>query len=336
MQYTRLGNSGLIVSRVCLGTMVFGENGGRGTGSDTAAAMIKSFIQAGGNFIDTADVYSGGRAEEIVGAAIAQEPRERLVIATKGRFPTGSDQNAQGLSRKHLIDAVHSSLRRLRTDYIDSYYLHMWDPATPLEETVRTLDDLVRQGKVRYFGLSNFRAWQAMKIQGLARQAGIPFIAAQYQYSLVVRDIEYELPSLCAEEGLGIVPWGPLGGGFLSGKYSAKGKPSKGRLASATDEQEEAWSRRATERNWRILTEVNRLAAEYHASTPQVALAWLLARPQVDSVIIGARTPEQLEDNLASVELELREEQLQRLDEVSRLPELYPYRMIDDYGSREW
>ncbi|MFW5801214.1 MAG: aldo/keto reductase [Spirochaeta sp.] len=336
MQYSRLGNSGLIVSRVCLGTMVFGEAGGRGTDSGTATAMIQSFVQSGGNFIDTADVYSNGRSEEIVGAAIQQFPRDKIVLATKGRFPTGTDPNAQGLSRKHIVEAVHSSLRRLRTDFLDVYYLHMWDPVTPLEETVRTMDDLVRQGKVRYFGLSNFRAWQAMKIQALVRSVGIPCIAAQYQYSLVVRDIEYELPSFCAEEGLGIVPWGPLGGGFLSGKYSSQSKPSKGRLASATDEQEESWSRRATERNWRILTEVNKLASSYRASTPQVALAWLLAQAQVDSVIIGARTPDQMEDNLASVDLQLKAAELAKLNDVSRLQELYPYRMIDDYGSREY
>lgn len=318
-----------------MGTMVFGESGSRGTAPETARDMIAGYISAGGNFIDTANVYAGGKSEEIIGQAIAPYNRDSLVLASKGRFPTASEPNAQGLSRKHLCSAVDGSLSRLGTDYIDVYYLHMWDPLTPLEETVRTMDDLVRTGKVRYFGLSNFRAWQAMKIQAMARNAGIPLIAAQYQYSLVVRDIEYELPSLCAEEGLGIVPWGPLGGGFLSGKYSSRSHPAQGRLASASNNQEESWFRRATERNWRILTEVNTLASAYRASTPQIALSWLLSRPQVDAVIIGARTPEQMQDNLASVDLQLKPNELTRLNEVSRLPELYPYRMIEDYGKRE-
>lgn len=327
----------MIVSRVCLGTMVFGETGNRGTPVAEADQMIHRFLDAGGNFIDTADVYAGGRSEEIIGKAISGKNRDRLVMASKVRFPTDTrDPNAAGLSRKHMISSVENSLRRLNTDYLDIEYLHMWDPVTPIDETLRTMDDLIQQGKVRYFGISNFRSWQAMKIQAGASAIGIPLIAAQYQYSLVVRDIEYEVPGFCESEGLGIVPWGPLGGGFLSGKYSENKQPSQGRLAAASSTQEEAWNRRATEQNWRILNEVNKLAELYRSTTSQVALAWLLSRPQVDSIIIGARTAEQLQDNLSSVDLQLKRDDITRLDTVSRAPDLYPYRMIDGYGIRNF
>lgn len=317
--------------------MVFGETGNRGTPVAEAEQMIHRFLDAGGNFVDTADVYAGGRSEEIIGKVISSSIRDRLVVASKVRFPTDTkDPNAAGLSRKHMISSVENSLRRLNTDYLDIEYLHMWDPVTPLDETLRTMDDLIQQGKVRYFGISNFRSWQAMKIQARAAAIGIPLIAAQYQYSLVVRDIEYEVPGFCESEGLGIVPWGPLGGGFLSGKYSENKQPSQGRLAAASSTQEEAWNRRATAQNWRILNEVNKLAELYRSSTSQVALAWLLSRPQVDSIIIGARTAEQLQDNLSSLDLQLKRDDISRLDTVSRVPDLYPYRMIDGYGTRNF
>ncbi len=290
MTYRRLGNSGLIVSDLCLGTMVFGEEGARSTPPETATRMVHRFLDAGGTFIDTADVYAGGRSEDIVGRAI-RDRRDDVVLATKVRFPTGEGQNDQGLSRHHIVRGVHASLARLGTDVIDVLYVHCWDPFTPLDETLRALDDLVRQGKVRYLGVSNFKAWQVMKALGLSDASGYPrFVAGQYQYSLVQRDVEYEFGDLCASEGVGLVPWGPLGGGFLSGKYTRGERPEQGRIATATDEQAEAWDRRATDRNWQVIEAVGEVADGRGASYAQVALAWLRAQPAVSSVVIGART----------------------------------------------
>jgi aryl-alcohol dehydrogenase-like predicted oxidoreductase len=334
MQYRRLGNSGLIVSDLCLGTMIFGEEGPRSTSADTAVQMIHRFLDAGGTFIDTADVYAGGRSEEIVGRAIADR-RDDVVLATKVRFPTGEGRNDQGLSRHHILRGVHASLRRLNTDVIDVLYVHCWDPFTPLAETLRALDDLVRQGDVRYLGVSNFKAWQVMKALGLSDANGSArFVAGQYQYSLVQRDVEYEFEGLFQSEGVGLVPWGPLGGGFLSGKYRRGERPAEGRIATATEEQSEAWDRRSTERNWRIVDAVGKVADARGASYAQVALAWLRTRPTVSSVILGARTPEQLDDNLGAADLDLTPDEVDALDAASRPPDLYPYRMIEAYGTR--
>ncbi|MFT6532875.1 MAG: aryl-alcohol dehydrogenase-like predicted oxidoreductase [Limimaricola cinnabarinus] len=335
MQYRRLGRSGLMVSELALGTMLFGETGGRGTDEATARAMVDAFIEAGGNHIDVANVYAGGRSEEIVGRA-AKGRREELVIASKLRWPMGEGINEVGLSRHHVMASVEASLRRLDTDRIDILYMHGWDPLTPLEETLRAFDDLVSGGKIRYIGVSNFKAWQVMKAQGIAERRGfLPLVAAQYQYSLVLRDIEHEFPDLLESEGLGLVPWGPLGGGFLSGKYTSADRTprSEGRVAEADAGYEESWERRATERNWAIVAEVERIAAAQGASVPQVALAWLLKRPSVASVILGARTMEQFEDNLRAVALTLSDGEMQALNEVSAPETLYPYR-IGSSGKR--
>ena len=334
MNYQPLGRSGLITSELALGTMIFGETSGRATPPAEARRLIDRYLDAGGNHFDTADVYAGGRSEEIVGEAIRGR-RDRVLVATKARFRwREGDVNAEGLSRHNLTTGVEASLRRLGTDYLDLLYLHCFDPVTPLAETLRALDDLVRAGKVRYLGVSNFKAWQLMKAQGLLGQiARLTFVAAQYQYSLVKRDLEYEFDDLLPAEGLGLVPWGPLGGGFLTGKYTREG-PTEGRIATTAEETEESWSRRDTERNWGILDAVRAVAATHDATPTQVAIAWLLQRPIVSTVLLGARTLDQLEDNLGARDVTLSADDLRRLDDASALPELYPYRMIRDYGGR--
>ena len=334
MKYKPLGRSGLIVSGLCLGTMIFGDDSGRGTDEPTAIRMIHQFLDAGGNFIDTADVYVRGYSEEITGKALKGR-RDRVVLATKVRVRMSDDPNDVGLSRRYIIAGCEASLRRLGTDYVDLFYAHLWDPITPIEETLRAFDDLVTVGKVRYVGVSNFKAWEVMKSLGVSDSHGwARFIAAQYQYSLVVRDIEREFVPLFEAEGLGLVPWGPLGGGFLSGKYQPGDRPTEGRIAITPDYAEEAWQRRATERNWAILDAVGEIAQAGGKSYPQVALAWLCAQPAVVAPIIGARTPEQLADNLGAVGWEFTAEELDRLDAVSVIEEGYPYRMIRKYGAR--
>lgn len=338
MRYRSLGNSGLKVSELCLGTMVFGEEGSRGTEPKDARNMIARFLDAGGNHVDTANVYADGRSEDIVGEAIKTR-RDEVILATKVRFATGDGPNDEGLSRHHIINSVEDSLRRLDTDYIDLLYMHCWDSLTPLEESLHAFDDLVRVGKVRYIGVSNFKAWHLMKALSLSDRNGwVRFVAAQYQYSLVVRDIENEFTDLCSSEGVGITPWGPLGGGFLSGKYSRGKRPEgeeDGRLAVMAEDTEEAWHRRDTTRNWRILEVMDEIKNVREGVTHvQIAIAWLLAQPAVDSVIIGVRTMTQLEDNLQAVDLQLSEDELTRLNEVSAPWEGYPYRFIRNYGVR--
>ncbi len=332
MQYKRLGNTGLLVSELCLGTMVFGEESKRGADEATSQRMIHRFLDAGGNFVDCANVYAGGVSEEITGRALKGR-RQEVVLATKVFFSMGEGPNEKGLSRKNIMDAVEASLRRLDTDYVDLYYAHCWDKLTPLEESLRAFDDLVTAGKVRYVGVSNFRAWQIMKALAISDAHGwARYVAAQMQYSLVVRYIEHEFTSLCLDQGLGIIPWGPLGGGFLSGKYKPGDKPHYGRLAVQADTGEEAWIRRNKERNWRIVEVVEEIATARGKTHAQVALAWLRAQPAVIAPIIGVRTEEQLEDNLGAVGWKLSDEELKRLDEVSALPETYPYRFIEETG----
>lgn len=333
MDYRRLGNSGLLVSELALGTMIFGESSERGTSTDEAARMIQFYLDAGGNHFDLADVYAAGQAEKIVGQAI-QGHREQVVLTTKVRWPMGNGVNDVGLSRYHIQNGVEASLRRLNTDVIDVLYLHGWDPFTLLEESLRTCEDLVRRGKVRYIGVSNFKAWQVMKSLGISDKNGwVRFIAAQYQYSLVVRDIEGEFLDMCEQEGLGLVPWGPLGGGFLSGKYHSghvPSNPSEGRLAGTPDSSEESWVKRCTEHNWKVL-EVIQQVVQVHpgSSTSQVALTWLLTRPTVSSVIVGARNLDQLADNLKAASLILADSEITQLNSISEIPLAYPYRLIN-------
>ncbi len=332
MNYQQLGRSGLLVSSLCLGTMIFGEESERGTPPAEAERIISRFLDAGGNFLDTADVYAGGRSEEIVGQAIKGK-RDQVIVATKARFSPQKGPNESGLSRHHILHAIDASLRRLQTDYIDVYYMHSWDALTPLEETLRVLDDLVRAGKVRYIGVSNFKAWQLMKALALSDASHwARFVAAQYQYSLVNRDIEDEFSDLCPSEGIGLTTWGPLGGGFLSGKYQRNQRPqgaTEGRIATTGADTEEAWERRNTERNWAVLETVKEIAQAHSATVAQIALAWLRAQPIVSSVILGIRTLSQLEENLPAATLELTAEERSRLNLVSIPPERYPYRIIE-------
>jgi aryl-alcohol dehydrogenase-like predicted oxidoreductase len=325
MDYRRLGRTGLMVSELCLGTMTFG----RELDEAGSKAMISRFLDAGGNFVDTADVYERGVSEEITGRAI-KGVREDVVLATKVRFPMGEGPNDVGLSRKHVIAGCEDSLRRLGTDYVDLYQVHAWDAATPLEETLSALTDLVRGGKVRYVGVSNFTGWQLMKALYVSELRGFErFVSLQPQYSLVERNIEVEVLPACREEGVGVIPWGPLGGGFLSGKYRRGQEPPEGsRIAGVPDEFEEAWHKRNVERNWRTLDVVGEISAETGKSYAQISLNWLLRQEGVVAPIIGARRPDQLEDNLGAVGWALDDGQLARLSEASAIEEVYPYGFI--------
>ncbi len=325
MEYRRLGDTGLMVSELCLGCMTFG----READEEASRGLVARFLEAGGNFVDTADVYTKGVSEEITGRAI-KGVRDDVVLATKVRFPMGDGPNDVGLSRKHVIGGCEDSLRRLGTDYIDLYQVHCWDSATPLEETLSALSDLVRAGKVRYVGVSNFTAWQLMKSVSLSDALGFErFVCLQPQYSLVERNIEREVLPVCEEEGLGVIPWSPLGGGFLSGKYRRGEEPPQGsRISEAVESMEEYWDRRATERNWRVLDVVGRISEETGKSYAQISLNWLLRQPAVTAPIIGARTLDQLEDNLGASGWELDEAQVSDLSEAGALEDVYPYRFI--------
>jgi aryl-alcohol dehydrogenase-like predicted oxidoreductase len=328
MEYRRLGRTGLMVSELCLGTMTFGRE------LDEAGSreIFAGFLEAGGNFVDTADVYESGTSEEIVGRAIKDARRDELVLATKVRFPMGEGPNDVGLSRKHILSGCEASLRRLSTDYIDLYQVHMWDAAAPLDETLSALTNLVRAGKVRYIGASNFTGWQLVKAACVSELGGFErFASLQPQYSLVERNVEREVLPACREEGVGVIPWGPLGGGFLSGKYRrGEEPPEDSRIAGVPDEFEEAWVRRDVERNWRTLEVVGGISEETGKSYAQISLNWLLRQEGVTAPIIGARRLEQLEDNLGAAGWELSEEQVARLSKASAIEDVYPYRMIED------
>jgi aryl-alcohol dehydrogenase-like predicted oxidoreductase len=330
MRYRTLGRSGCAVSHLCLGTMTFGTE----TDEPGAHAQLDRFVEVGGTLVDTADVYSSGASEEIIGRWFADRPddvTDRVVLATKGRFATGDQQgvpNADGSSARHLTRALDASLRRLGLDAVDLYQVHAFDPLTPLEETLRTLDGFVRAGKIRYYGLSNFTGWQLTKAVYLARELGVPGpITLQPQYSLLVREIEWEIVPAALDAGLGLLPWSPLGGGWLSGKYTRDQRPSGDtRLGDDSDRGMEAYDRRGTARTWDVVDAVQRVAQERGTSMAEVALAWLADRPAVTSTILGARTLEQLETNLRSASLELTPEQTAALDDASdpRVPD-YPY-----------
>jgi aryl-alcohol dehydrogenase-like predicted oxidoreductase len=325
MEYRRLGRTGLMVSELCLGCMTFG----RELDEEGSREIIARFLDAGGNFLDTADVYENGVSEEIVGRAI-KGVRDGVVLATKVRFPMGEGPNDVGLSRKHILAGCEASLRRLGTDYIDLYQAHAWDAVTPLEETLSALTDLVRAGKVRYIGVSNFAGWQLMKALCVSELEGFErFVSLQPQYSLVERNIEREVLPVCREEGLGVIPWGPLGGGFLSGKYRRDEVPPEGsRIAGVPDDFEEAWTKRNIERNWRTLDVVGEISEETGRSYAQISLNWLLRQVGVTAPIIGARRLDQLEDNLGAAGWELSQEQVERLSEASAIEDVYPYHFI--------
>ena len=335
MDYRYLGRTGLKVSELCLGTMTFG----READEATSRQMLDRFVAAGGNFIDTADVYTRGISEEIIGRWFKGQRRDDLVIATKVRFPMGDDPNNVGLSRKHILAAVDASLRRLGTDYIDLYQVHCWDPGTPLKETLSTLDQLVSSGKVRYLGASNYAAWQLQKAIDLSRAHGWErFRCLQPLYNLLDRSVEWELIPVCRNEGLGVIPWSPLRGGWLTGKYHrAMAAPPEGTRVDVAERQgwSEAWSSYAHERTWSVVDELLAVARAVATTPAQVALNWLLQQPAVTAPIVGARTLIHLEDNLGAVGWALSSEHLRRLDAVSQIAAPYPYDFIrNQQGNR--
>ena len=337
MRHNKLGRTGLLVSELCLGTMTFG--GGEGMWQrigalqqQDAERLVGRAIDAGVNFLDTADVYSEGLSEQITGQALRNlgTPRDAVVVATKAFGQTGPAVNNRGNSRVHLLDAVKASLKRLQMDHIDLYQIHGFDPVTPVEETVRALDTLVQHGHVRYVGVSNWAAWQVMKAMGIAEREGLArFESLQAYYTLAGRDLEREVVPMLRSEHVGLMVWSPLAGGLLSGKYGR-------------DDEKAADGRRAQfdfppvdrDRAYACIDAMRPIAEAHHASVAQVAIAWLLHRRVVSSVIIGAKRMEQLEDNLKATEIELSDAELDALDAVSVLPREYPGWMFETQGAR--
>jgi aryl-alcohol dehydrogenase-like predicted oxidoreductase len=327
VEYRTLGRSGCAVSSLALGTMTFGAE----TDEAGSHEQLDVFVEAGGTLVDTADVYSAGVSESVIGRWLADRPddvTERVVLATKGRFPMAKEPNGVGLSARHLTRALDASLARLGVDRVDLYQVHAFDPWTPIEETVRTLDGFVRAGKILYYGLSNFTGWQLTKLAHVARELGAaPPVTLQPQYSLLVREIEWEIVPAAADSGLGLLPWSPLGGGWLSGKYERDQRPTGDtRLGDNPDRGMEAWDRRGSDRTWGVVDAVQGVAEARGVSMAEVALAWVTDRPGVTSTILGARTTDQLRANLRAADLHLTAEETATLDEASdpRPPD-YPY-----------
>ena len=327
MEYRTLGRSGLKISTLTMGTMTLGGKGvfskvGE-VGLDEAKRQVDLCLDAGVNLIDTADIYSSGASEDIVGQILAEGRRERTLIATKARFPMGKGPNDGGLSRHYLIRACEASLKRLRTDHIDLYQVHEWDGQTPLEETLEALDTLVRDGKVRYLGCSNYAGWQLMTALGIAeREHRQRFVSQQIHYTLQAREAEYELLPIGYQQGLGTLVWSPLAGGLLSGKHRRDQKTPDGtRQLAGWDEP----PIRDEDTLWNIVDALVDIGEAHGVSAAQVALAWLLGRPTVTSLVMGGRTEAHFKDNLAAAELTLDAEQRARLDTVSQPPVLYPY-----------
>jgi aryl-alcohol dehydrogenase-like predicted oxidoreductase len=337
MRYNPLGKTGLFVSELCLGAMTFGGKSFwqaiGALGASEVETLIGTALDAGVNFIDTADVYSEGESERLVGGAMRSlaRPREQIVVATKVRGRVGPGVNQVGLSRGHILASIDASLKRLGLDYVDLYQIHGFDPATPIEETVRALDDVVRSGKARYLGFSNLPAWVASKALTFAEQNGLArFQSAQVYYSMVGRDIEREIAPMCQAEGVAILPWSPLAGGLLSGKFDPEKKgPAEARRTKFDFPPVDMG------RLPRVLTALRKVAEESGASVARVALGWQLTRPFVTSVILGAKTKEQLVDNLAAADLKLSAEQLKVLDEASALPAEYPGWMVEFQNARD-
>ncbi|MEJ2638118.1 MAG: aldo/keto reductase [Desulfosarcinaceae bacterium] len=327
MQFSQFGNTGMFVSKLCLGTMTFGGKGfweviGQ-QNQETATRLVDRCLDAGVNFIDTANVYSFGESERLLGQALKGK-RDRVVLATKVRGRMGDEPNAVGLSRKHIFDQVHGSLERLQTDYVDLYQIHGYDALTPFEETLGALDDLVRQGKVRYIGASNLAAWQLMKALGISDRLQLSrFQSLQAYYTLAGRDLERELVPLIQDQGLALMVWSPLAGGLLSGKFSREGEGPEGSRRAAFD-----FPPVNKERAFNVVDAMRPIAKERGVSVASIALAWLLHQNWVTSVLIGAKNLEQLEDNLNAVNIELSSSELRQLDAVSALPQEYPQWMI--------
>ncbi len=325
MEYRQLGNSGLKVSVLTMGTMTFGGKGPFAKVGDGSVDELRRFIDlvadAGVNLIDTANIYSFGRCEEMIGEAMPKR-KPGMLIASKARFPMGEGANDRGASRWHLIRECEASLKRLRTDVIDLYQIHEWDGLTPLEETMEALDSLVRAGKVRYVGCSNFSGWHMMKAMEIARRDGrIPFVSEQIHYTLQAREAEYELLPVAMDQKLGVLVWSPIAGGLLSGKHRRNQAAEGSRLLAGWKEPPV----RDEEALWKIVDELVAIGEAHGVSGAQIALAWLLGRPTVTSLIIGGRNEAQFRDNLASVNVKLTDEERARLDKVSQPPLIYPY-----------
>jgi aryl-alcohol dehydrogenase-like predicted oxidoreductase len=327
MEFRRLGNSGTVVTLHALGTVTFGAE----ADEEASFALLDRYREAGGNLLDTADVYSAGASETIIGRWLAARPadRDQMVLASKGRFPTGTGPNDLGSSRRHLARALEASLRRLQREHIDLYQLHAWDPLTPPEETIRFLGDAISAGKIGAWGVSNFTGWQLTKAVHLARELGVPApLTIQSQYNLLVRGIEAEIIPAAADAGVGLLPWSPLAGGWLSGKYQRDVPPGAAtRYGENPSRGIQSWSvRNGSDRTWRVLDAVADLAAARDVPPPQIALAWLAQQHAVTSIVLGARTIQQLESNLLAAEIRLSSAELEALTSASA-PEFeeYPY-----------
>jgi aryl-alcohol dehydrogenase-like predicted oxidoreductase len=335
MKYNQLGNTGLFVSEICLGTMTFGGSGDiwKAMGAlqqKDASALVARSLEAGVNFIDTADVYSAGVSEKLTGQAIkdAGIKRSDVVLATKCYGRTGAGPNDIGASRGHIMDAVARSLERLGTDHIDLYQIHATDPVTPVEETMRALDDLTRQGMIRYIGVSNWAAWKIMKAQGVADKRGTARIdSLQAYYSIAGRDLEREIVPLLEDQKIGLMVWSPLAGGLLSGKYNRDGKGPEGARRTTFD-----FPPVDKERAWKCIDAMREIGKTHDVSVARVALAYVLHKTFVTSVIIGAKTVEQLDDNIAATTLKLSDSEMKVLDDVSAMPAEYPRWMLDRQG----
>jgi aryl-alcohol dehydrogenase-like predicted oxidoreductase len=332
--YYALGRSGLRVSPLCLGTMTFGTEWGWGSPETTARAIFDRYLDAGGNFVDTADGYTNGTSETLIGKFMKSSgKRNSIVLATKYTFNVRpGDPNAGGNGRKHVMEAVDASLRRLQTDYIDLYWLHAWDTITPIDEVMHSIDALVRSGKIRYFGLSDTPAWYLARAQTIAEWRGLERICAlQLEYSLVERNIEREHVPAALELGMGICPWSPLGSGLLTGKYtSMKDVPkTEGRLGAIASSGNPGFTKLMTEKNFEIAAELAKVAREIERTPAQVALNWITKRPAVTSTIIGASKMAQLEDNLAALEFDIPAPLVARLEAISRPPTHFPYHFFD-------
>lgn len=332
-EYTTLGRTGLLVSPLCLGTMTFGTDWVWGAEEKTSREIFDLYSDAGGNFVDTADYYTGGHSEEMVGKFIAaRNLRDRLVLATKFTFSQQSgNPNAGGNGRKNIYRALEASLRRLKTDYVDLYYLHAWDVVTPVEEVVSTLTDLVRAGKIRYYGLSDTPAWYVARAQTIAEKDGLERVAAlQLEYSLVERNIEREHVPVSQELGIGICPWSPLAGGFLTGKYQRRGSTfdGQGRLDKLRA-LSSPMLRNLTERHWRVLDALIDAAGKLGKKPAQVALNWSATQPGATSAIFGANSLAQLQDNLGAAGFEIPAELRDKLNEAGALERINPYTFFD-------